>query len=388
MEHQAQTAIVCPECLSEKFFRDGKRKLANGETTQRYICRECGYRYTLPTSLNAVLDNSESSQISALKVKNLASAQETKTCARDAQLPPDAAGLIAQFLAYLDKEGFAKETEYPNLIRRLARLGANLRDPENVKEFIGKMTVKNGMKMQYAYAYNAVATMLKIEWDQPKYKQEEIIPFIPDETELDALINAAKSKRLATYLQTLKETYGDPSEALRIEWIDINEKEQTIKINHPVKGHLPRTLQVSSRLLSMLSCLPHDSARVFNVKYDGISATYAKLKKRLAQTQQNPRLLAIELRTFRHWGGTQVAWHTNGNVLLVKKLLGHKKIENSMKYIGMINFKADDFETTSATTVEDILKLGQAGWVEYSVVKINSAEFHCFRKSKRFANYV
>ena len=39
-----------------------------------------------------------------------------------------------------------------------------------------------------------------------------------------------------------------------------------------------------------------------------------------------------------------IAYHTNGNVLLVKKLLGHKRIENSMKYIGMIEFKDDQFE--------------------------------------------
>jgi hypothetical protein len=44
----------------------------------------------------------------------------------------------------------------------------------------------------------------------------------PYESELDALINAAKSKMLATFLQSLKETFGDPSEVLRIKWIDID----------------------------------------------------------------------------------------------------------------------------------------------------------------------
>jgi hypothetical protein len=29
-----------------------------------------------------------------------------------------------------------------------------------------------------------------------------------------------------------------------------------------------------------------------------------------------------------------IAHYTNGNVLTVKKLLGHKRVENSMKYIG------------------------------------------------------
>jgi len=315
-------------------------------------------------------------------------AQENKICVRDAKLPPNVAGLVAQFLAYLEKEGFCKESEYPNLIRRLAKLGANLYDPESIKAAIGRMTVKDGMKLQYVCAYNAFATMLKIEWDMPKYRQEETIPFIPDESELDALVSAARTKKLATYLQCLKETFGDPSEVLRIEWIDISEKEQTIKINHPVKGHLPRTLQVSSRLLSMLSCLPRTSQRVFTCTYRSVSCSYTRLRKRLAETQQNPRLLSIELRTFRHWGGTMIAFSTNGNVLIVKKLLGHKRIENSMKYIGMIQFKDDQYETTTATTVEEILKLGQAGWIKYDELAINGTIFHCYRKPKRFSNYV
>ena len=318
------------------------------------------------------------------EAKKLDSAQETKTCARDEKLPAETAGLIAQFLAYLEKEGFCKETEYPNLIRRLAKLGANLLDPETVKETVGRMTVKDGMKLQYVCAYSAFAIMLKITWIPPKYKQEEIIPFIPDESELDALIAASKTKKLATFLQALKETYGDPSEVLRIEWIDISEKEQTIKINHPVKGHNPGTLQVSGRLLSMISCLPRKGPKIFACTYDAISTSYCRLRKRLAETQQNPRLLSIELRTFRHWGGTMIAYHTNGNVLIVKKLLGHKNINSSMKNIGMITFKDDQFETTTATTIEEILKLGQAGLVKYDEASINGTTVHCYRSQRGF----
>jgi integrase/predicted RNA-binding Zn-ribbon protein involved in translation (DUF1610 family) len=388
---ETESLPKCPDCGSTQAFKDGVRKLSNGERKQRFICRSCGYRFTEPTNLNAVPDNIGSSQISAnLGAKNLVSAQKLNICARDAKLPPETAGLVAQFLAYLEKEGFCKETEYPNLIRRLAKLGANLLDPETVKETIGRMTVKDGMKLQYVCAYSAFAIMLKISWTPPKYRQEEIIPFIPDESELDALIAAARTKKLATYLQCLKETFADPSEALRIEWIDISEKEQTIKINHPVKGHNPRTLQVSSRLLSMLSCLPRKSTstRIFTCTYDSISTAYGRLRKRLAETHQNPRLLSIELRTFRHWGGTMIAYHTNGNVLIVKKLLGHKNINSSMKYIGMIQFKDDQFETTTATTVDEILKLGQAGWVKYDELKMGDTTVHCYRKPKRFSSYV
>lgn len=381
----------CPSCDSGRVFKDGLRVLSDGSEAQRFLCRDCGYRFSNGHTSSKIDSNIGSDRqfgASLRKSKKLDSAQKTKICARDEKLPQNTTGLIAQFLAYLEKEGFCKESEYPNLIRRLAKLGANLEDPETVKETIGRMTVKDGMKLQYVCAYSAFATMLRINWDRPKYTQEEIIPFIPDESELDSLISAARTKKLAAYLQALKETFGDPSEVLRIEWIDISEKEQTIKINHPVKGHNPRIIQVSSRLLSILSCLPKKASRIFPCTYQSISTAYCRLRKRLAETQQNPRLLSIELRSFRHWGGTQIAWHTNGNVLMVKKLLGHKNINSSMKYIGMIQFKDDQFETTYATTLEEILKLRQAGWTKFDEVTINGMVAHCYCKPKRFSSYV
>jgi hypothetical protein len=62
---------------------------------------------------------------------------------------------------------------------------------------------KNGTKMLYCYAYDAFVKMLKLSWDMPTYTQEDHDPFVPDETELDALINSVKSKLLAAFLQTL-----------------------------------------------------------------------------------------------------------------------------------------------------------------------------------------
>jgi DNA-directed RNA polymerase subunit M/transcription elongation factor TFIIS len=38
--------IKCPECGSERLYRDGWRRLADGSQTQRWLCRECGYRFS------------------------------------------------------------------------------------------------------------------------------------------------------------------------------------------------------------------------------------------------------------------------------------------------------------------------------------------------------
>jgi hypothetical protein len=79
-----------------------------------------------------------------------------------------------------------------------------------------------------------------------------------------------------------------------------------------------------------------------------------------------------------------IAHYTNGNVLTVKKLLGHKRIENTMKYISMIHFKDDEFEATTASTVEEAKTVLSAGF-NYVTEKNG---IMLFRRPKRFSAYV
>lgn len=94
-----------------------------------------------------------------------------------------------------------------------------------------------------------------------------------------------------------------------------------------------------------------------------------------------PRLLSISMVTFRHWGATML-YHYTRDILLVKKLLGHKKIENTMKYTQIVNFKDDDYEVTTASTEDEIKVLGKAGFVKYD--EYNG--IHFYRKPKRFVS--
>jgi hypothetical protein len=56
-----------------------------------------------------------------------------------------------------------------------------------------------------------------------------------------------------------------------------------------------------------------------------------------------------------------IAHHTNGNVLPVKKMLRHKIVLDTMKYIRIVNFADSDFEETVATTLEEVRKLRKEG---------------------------
>jgi len=62
-------------------------------------------------------------------------------------------------------------------------------------------------------------------------------------------------------------------------------------------------------------------------------------------------------------GGSMIAYQTNGNVLEVKRLLRHREIKSTMKYIGQIQFTNNQYETTSAVSVKDVLQLLADGWL-------------------------
>ncbi|MDH5438859.1 MAG: tyrosine-type recombinase/integrase [Candidatus Bathyarchaeota archaeon] len=290
-------------------------------------------------------------------------------------------GIIAQFAYWLEKEGYYEDSGYLRLIRTLAKRGANLLDPEDVKSKIAKQPWRNGTKNLAVYAYDAVTKMLGIEWMPPRYVQEETLPWIPEEKELDILIGVCRSRRMAAFLQTLKETFADPGEALKLRWMDVNASNNTITINHPVKGHSPRQLQVSSKLIAMLNALPKTSERVFPATYRSMGICFLNLKRRAAQNLQNPRLQSITFTTFRHWGAT-MTYHYTRNILLVQKLLGHKNIKNTLKYTQLIQFKDDEFDVGTATTVEeakDLLKVGFNYITEKNGVML-------FRRPKRFGS--
>ena len=74
----------------------------------------------------------------------------------------------------------------------------------------------------------------------------------------------------------------------------------------------------------------------------------------------------------------------NGNILVIKRMLRHKGIQNTMKYIHIIEFKEEDFEETVATTPEEIRQLGKAGWQKYEKITVNGTQTHFLQKAKAF----
>ena len=388
----------CPICNSSKVWRAGLRD----GVVQRWLCRDCGFRFSekplqeiSKRSLNSLGALASKRQICATEAKNLEPAMEIKTVAGDRKkklknidlLPEAVRGLITQFMAYLERNGFDEDITYPAILTHLVGDGANLLDSESVKSVIAKQKKKSGepwsdsMKMLATCAYDAFCQMKGIVWDRPLYRQNEATIFVPDEKDLDLLISAS-SKRMATFLLCLKETFADPSEIIAAEWIDL--KENVFSINHPVKFHYPGKYELSMRLIYMINALPRKHKRIFPMTYRTAYTCLDYTRRKAAAKFQNPALLQISFKSYRHWGGSMLAYLTNGNVPVMARIMRHKSWASTKKYVHTIEFKDEDYDVTSATTSEEILALGKAGWQKYDEAVFNGIHIHYYRKPKRF----
>ena len=131
-----------------------------------------------------------------------------------------------------------------------------------------------------------------------------------------------------------------------------------------------RLIFMSSHLLSEVSDVCDEVAMIDHGKliiYDTLSNVTAKVSggenviEVGLRNAIDPELLKISFSTFRHWGAT-MTYHYTRKILLVKKILGHKRIESTMKYTMLVQFKDNEFDVETATTVEEAKDLLKAGF--------------------------
>jgi integrase len=312
-------------------------------------------------------------------VKNLASfreIQKTVASAEDATLA-DVKGRIIEYSFKLLKQGYAKATIQgrTKLLKRMTKLGANLCDPESVKEVIAKQEWSIGRKANAVDAYTGFLQMHGMAWEPPFYRKIRKLPFIPTETEIDQLI-AGCNTRMATFLQLLKETGVRCGEACQLKWVDLDLVNNSVRIT-PEKGSDARILKLSKKLVDMLNELPRDSQQVFDANADAMRKSYQLQRKRISSKLRNPRLVQITFHTFRHWKAT-MEYHKTRDILHVMQMLGHRNIKNTLVYTQLIDFKDDEYAAKVAGSEKEVCQLVEAGF-EY-VCDYNGSKI--FRKRK------
>jgi integrase len=124
----------------------------------------------------------------------------------------------------------------------------------------------------------------------------------------------------------------------------------------------PRMFRSSAKLMAMINNLPKKSKPVFGTEsLSGFRWKFDLRKRKLAETLQNPRLLQIKFHAFRHWKAT-MEYHRTKDILHVKQLLGHKRIDSTLVYTQLVSFGSDEYHVRTSTSLEEDKELAQAGF--------------------------
>jgi integrase len=248
---------------------------------------------------------------------------------------------------------------YVKRLKILSKLG-DLDDTDRIKTLICTYSCTESFKELLANAYDYYVKYRGLSWIKPRFRREDKPIFVPLENELDQLICKATLK-MSVFLELLKETGADSGEAWKLRWIDVDIQRKTVSIT-PTKNHNARNLPIGSHLLSRILRLPHKNERVFACKsLDDFRRRYEDMKNVLSEKLENPRLKQIAFRSFRHWKATH-EYHRTKDILHVKWLLGHKRIENTLVYTHLVNFGTDNYVCKVAHTVDECTVLIENGF--------------------------
>jgi integrase len=149
----------------------------------------------------------------------------------------------------------------------------------------------------------------------------------------------------------------------------------------PEKDSRPRLSKLSNKAIHMLNQIVRNHDIVFLGHYKNsrnLLRTFLKQRKRKAANTGNPRLQQIHFHTLRHWKAT-TEYHKTKDIIYVMQMLGHRRIQNTLKYAELVQFGDADAYVCKVTKEDsEIASLIEAGF-QY-LCKNDGVKF--FRKLK------
>ena len=81
-------SLSCPQCNSMRIYKDGFRLLANGDSSQRWLCRDCAYRFSERKQLQENSERRLSKPSASFYGRRICdSSEESKNLAKIEQIP-------------------------------------------------------------------------------------------------------------------------------------------------------------------------------------------------------------------------------------------------------------------------------------------------------------
>ncbi len=257
---------------------------------------------------------------------------------------------------------------------------ANLDKPESVKSFIaGQECWSNAYKEGIVNAYTHYVREYSLSWEKPVYKRSQRLPNVPTTEQVNKII-AHAGRKYALVFSILRDTGLRPIELHRLTLRNMD-LEKGIIYPETAKGGSPRALKLKPSTLAMLKEYIVKSISALNAKMfpstDVISHVFMRIRNRLAERLHEPGLKKFRLYDLRHYFATTL-YHKTKDILYVKEQLGHRRLENTLVYTHLIDFKNEEYIVRVAKTVKEACRLVEAGF-DY-VTEMNGVKL--FRKRK------
>jgi len=273
-----------------------------------------------------------------------------------------------------------KETTLKPIARRLRYLAkhVDIDDPEKVKEYILAKNCSEGHKDNLVDAYSHYVQHCGLTWQKPSYMRYEKIRKIPREEDINRIIAIATLK-YATAYSVLRDTGLRPIE---LGWLKVQDFDLETGYVYPTtaKYGASRVLKVKLSTLAMLKKYISkyglgQNDLLWNSKR--VRENWSRNKKVVAQRLQEPRLLSIRLYDLRHFKGS-MEYRKTKDIVYVMRLLGHKNIKNTLRYVHEVDLGDEEYISKVAQTPEEIQQLIENGF-EYICKK---GDLVFFRKRK------
>jgi integrase len=286
---------------------------------------------------------------------------------------------------YLKKKSLAEDT-IEGYVKRLRFIAKNtdITNPETVKEFILSQTTSSAHKEALANAYDHYIQYYGLNWEKPFFHREERLPNVPTTVQVNTIISAFK-KKYATIFSILRDTGLRPCELHRLTLKLINLENGTIT-PQTAKNGAPRILTLPAPTLAMLKEYITKLNPKMNVRFFPTTRRMCHIwvhgRNQVAEKLKQSNLTKYRLYDLRHYYATMLYAKTK-DILLVKQQLGHKRIEHTLIYTHLINFKTEEYisrtvQLGTPTTLKEICELAEAGFTKFTEIE----GYQIFKKAK------
>jgi len=294
---------------------------------------------------------------------------------------PRYSGKILNVVWELKKRGYAEKTieGYSKRLKMLAR-HISLDSPEQVKAFIASQkNWGNAYKESCVNAYSHYVRQHGLSWEKPIYKRLRRLPNVPTTEQVNKIIGHA-GRKYSMIFSILRDTGSRPIELHRLTLKNID-LDKGIIYPETAKSGNARALKLKKSTLAMLKGYVAEQDFDLNERMfpttTVMTHVFMRIRNRLAKKLHEPELKKFRLYDLRHYFATML-YHRTKDILYVKEQLGHRRLENTLIYTHLIDFKSEEYVVRVAKTVKQACQLIEAGF-EY-VTEVEDAKL--FRKRK------